>query len=91
MHKALTLAAKLDELNHEMFDGTNETLHHAASMSRELAGDGAMFRLLEVTLRMRLENMKMREQLLKFGVRFSDDIYGNPQPTKNELLGRKAA
>jgi hypothetical protein len=91
MHKALSLSIKLDNMNKELFGGTNETMHEAAAMIRELAGDDAQFRLLEVALRFRLENMKLRDMLQKYGVRFSDDIYGNPQPTKEELLGRKAA
>lgn len=91
MHKALSLAIRLENTNKQLYGGTNPDLTEAAAMIRELAGDDGMFRLLEAALHLRLENMKMREQLLKYGVRFSDDIYGNPQPTKDELLGRKAA
>lgn len=91
MHKALTLAIKLENLNKELFGGNNETLQEASAMIRELAGDDGMFRLLEAVIQLRHECVKQREQLAKYGVRFSDDIYGNPQPTKDELLGRKAA
>jgi hypothetical protein len=91
MHKALSLAIRLENTNRQLYGGTNPDLTEAAAMIRELAGDDASLRLLEAGLHLRHENMKMRDQLMKFGVRFSDDIYGNPQPTKAELLGRKAA
>ena len=91
MHKALSLAIRLDNTNKQLYGGTNPDLNEASAMLRELAGDDAMFRLLEAALHLRLENMKMRDQLKKYGVTFKDDIYGNDQRTAQEMLGRKAA